>query len=127
MPLPQQPVVLIVDDDPSIQQVFERLLLLHAYTPLRAASVAEAMAATLLKKVDAVVLDLGLTCGDDGLDMLRWLRQQPGYVDVPVMVLTGRPLAPDDEDALRYYRADVRLKPQPFQEVVTFLRSSVAA
>ena len=127
MPPPPHPVVLVVDDDPSLQQLLERLLLLHAYTPLRAASVAEAMAATLLKKVDAIVLDLGLTCGDDGLDMLRWLRQQPGYVDVPVMVLTGRPLAPDDEDALRYYRADVRSKPQPIHELVSFLRTSVVA
>jgi DNA-binding response OmpR family regulator len=122
MPPVRKPLVLVVDDDPALQRLLERLLRLHGFTPLPATNLAEAIAVTQAKKIEAVVLDLGLRGGDSGIDVLRWLRQQAAYASTPVLVLTGLLLAPDDEETLRYYRAELLSKPQPMHRVIEHLK-----
>jgi CheY-like chemotaxis protein len=126
MPPVRKPLVLVVDDDPAIQHLLERLLSLHGCTPLHATNVAEAIGVTETKKIDAVILDLGLRGSDSGEDVLRWLRQHGGYANTPVLVLTGRGLSPDDTAVLRYHRAEVLSKPQPMNRVIDWLRSALA-
>jgi len=126
MPPVRKPLILVVDDDPSIQHLLERLLRLHAFTPLHATNIAEAIEVTQSKKVDAVVLDLGLRGGDSGIDVLRWLRQQAAYSSTPVLVLSGLLLGPEDEQTLRYYNAELLSKPQPMHRVIDYLKRTVA-
>ncbi len=45
-----------------------------------------------------VLLDLKLPCVN-GIDVLRWIRKQPEYVGLPVIVLTSSTLKTDIEEA----------------------------
>jgi two-component system KDP operon response regulator KdpE len=125
--LARKPLVLVVDDDPSIQHLLERLLRLHGFMPLHATNVAEAISVATSKRVEAVVLDLGLRGGDSGMDVLQALRQHSAYSSVPVLVLTGLLLTNEDEETLRQHHAEVLVKPQPMHRVIEYLKRTIAA
>jgi CheY-like chemotaxis protein len=80
------------------------LLLEHALSPLSASfrllsNAAEAReylatCAQVGSAPDAVLLDF-LQLDASGLDLLRWIRVQPAFQDLPVVVLSGREDASD--------------------------------
>ena len=77
--------VLVIDDDPSIQQMLADYLAQHnvrVAAALRQQEVARQFATT---EPDVVILDLRLGT-DDGLDVLRQIRSRS---DVPVIITTG--------------------------------------
>jgi two-component system OmpR family response regulator len=80
---------LLVDDDPQIRE------LLADYLPrfgLRLRSVADGRGlrqALAEGPVHALLLDLMLP-GEDGLSLCRWLRQQPDWHALPVLMLTAQ-------------------------------------
>jgi two-component system, OmpR family, response regulator len=77
--------VLVIDDDPAIQQVLADYLAQHnirVAAALRQQEVARQFATT---EPDVVILDLRLGT-DDGLDVLRQIRSRS---DVPVIIATG--------------------------------------
>jgi DNA-binding response OmpR family regulator len=121
----RRPLVLIVEDDATIQHLLERLLRLHAFTPLHATTFAEAISVTQAKKIDAMILDLELRGGDSGIDVLESLRQRTAYANTPVLVLTGGTLSPDDAETLRGHRTEVLFKPQPMHRVIDYLKRMV--
>jgi DNA-binding response OmpR family regulator len=116
----------VVDDDPAVQRLLERMLRRHGFTPLHAASMAEAINATESTAIDAVILDLGLKGAGSGEDVLRWLRHQTAYAHTPVLILTGRALSTEDVDGLHYYGAEVLMKPQPTQRIIEFLKAALS-
>lgn len=78
--------VLIVDDDPNIQELLRLYFVKDGFTvymTLRGDTVADAVAAN---KPDVIILDLMLP-GRDGFDVLRSLRKTS---DLPVIILTAR-------------------------------------
>ena len=79
----------MVDDDPSMRRLLDALLLLYGFTPLLAATAAEAMVTADEHQVGAFILDLNLFGDQSGLDVLAWLRRHPRYRLTPVFILTG--------------------------------------
>ncbi|HEY6360492.1 MAG TPA: response regulator [Vicinamibacterales bacterium] len=117
------PVVLIVDDDPSVRRALGGVLRGNGFTTAEAATVGAAIAATEQQSLAAVVLDLTLEHGESGLDFLSWLRQRPDHGSTPVLILTGRTtLEAGDQDLIQRYRAYVFYKPHPFSVLVEYLK-----
>lgn len=117
------PLVLVVDDEPSVQQFLDRLLQLHGFEVMAATTVAEAIVCAEKYHVDAVVLDLALKGQESGLDLLGWLRNVPEYSNTPILILTGRAALPEDEEVLiRRQHAYVFYKPQPSHVLVEYLK-----
>ena len=113
------PVVLIVDDDPSIRRALGGVLRGHGFSTAEATTVAAAMAVTEQQSLAAVVLDLTLEKGESGLDFLTWLRKHPDHDRTPVLILTGRTaLEAGDQDLIQRYRAYVFYKPHPITVLV---------
>jgi DNA-binding response OmpR family regulator len=82
----ERPHVLVVDDDPVMRRMIDAYLVEHNFRTSVAAD-RQAFAQIVGSKLpDLVVLDIHLGA-DDGLDLLRELRQDSV---VPVIVITGR-------------------------------------
>ncbi len=50
----------------------------------------EFMTALRVNKPTIILLDLMLSEGDDGVDILRWLKSSNDYKDIPVVIVSGR-------------------------------------
>lgn len=113
--------VLVVEDHPAVRSVIGRVLHEHAYEPVNASSVAEAMRHLTTTVVAAVILDVKLSGGESGLDLLEALRQQPGLASIPVVVMTGVPLSEEKQRAISDYGAYLLYKPEGLTALVGFL------
>jgi CheY-like chemotaxis protein len=115
-----QRVVLVVEDDPNVRQTLRRMLSLNGYSVRVAPTAAEAIDVARLEHLTAAVLDLGLEPdGMSGLHVLSWLRSQPQYADLPVIIFTGRVDLPQHVDEqIRRHRAHLAFKPQAYQALI---------
>lgn len=90
--------VLVVDDDPGTRELVSRSLRRVGFTTVEAANGEEALLRARVVSPAMVVLDL-LMPGMDGFEVLRNLRAEGN--DVPILVLTGKTLTPEEQRTLR--------------------------
>ena len=83
------PMVLVVEDEPSIQELIEIGLKRSGHLVRRAASAEEAEMAIAAELPDIVLLDWMLP-GDSGPALARRLRREARTREVPVIMLTAR-------------------------------------
>ncbi len=111
----EKPRVLIVEDDPITNEVIQ-FYLKHDY--IVDVSVTEQQALGLLKskKYFAVLLDINLGRGGNGLNVLKELRKIPGLENLPVIAETAFALNGDAEEFLgagcNYYLSKPFIKPE---------------
>ena len=116
-------VVLVVDDEPSMQTVLSRMLRLHGFDVHLANCSADAIALATIYRLDAAILDLGLKGQRSGLDVLAWFRSQSTYAALPVLIFTGQvDLCEEVQEAIKTHRAHVFHKPQPFSVLIDHLK-----
>jgi CheY-like chemotaxis protein/signal transduction histidine kinase len=90
--------VLIVDDDEATREVVSRHLRRAGYSTVEARDGEEALLRARVLTPGLVILDL-LMPGVDGFEVLRTIRSEG--MRMPVVVLTGKVLLPDEERILR--------------------------
>jgi DNA-binding response OmpR family regulator len=79
--------VLVVEDDESISKLLKIVLEQNGYRVNHVGTYASAFAAIQDSEPSLVLLDLGLPDGN-GLDLLKWIRDEAG-MSVPVVVLSA--------------------------------------
>jgi PAS domain S-box-containing protein len=83
----RQPVVLVVDDDPSARSVLQMTLEREGMRVMSAACGVEALA--MVRKERPAVMLLDILLGDmSGWDVLAILRADPAHADLPVILCT---------------------------------------
>jgi CheY-like chemotaxis protein len=80
--------VLLVDDNPLMQQVISRFLASQGYNVTVAECGEEALAAVRRETCGLFVIDMRLP-DQDGPDLLVALRQEPGLAACPAIALSG--------------------------------------
>jgi len=120
-----QPSVLIVDDDPELQDLVAESLTEHGYQTSKCSDGLRSLELIRSRPTDLVVLDLGLP-GLSGLDVLREIRR---IGDMPVIIVTGRTDTADRILGLELGADDYVTKPFSPREVTarvgTVLRRTV--
>jgi PAS domain S-box-containing protein len=86
---PTQPVVLVVEDDPTINLVLVELLEGEGYDVIAAANGRDALEHIAAGGIDLILLDLMLP-DLDGLEVCRVVRAAEGGVALPILILTAR-------------------------------------
>jgi len=112
--------ILVVDDDPRIRNLLSRYFEDEGYTVSCAADGTDMRTHMKQKDIDAVLLDLSLPGGQDGLDLAREIRSQS---DIPIMMLTGRDDVVDRIVGLEIGADDYLAKPFHLREVHARLKS----
>jgi len=72
--------------------------------------------------VDAVVLDVRIPdpmgWGRSGLEVLAFIRLHAAFAALPVLILTGHPLDPEEQDLVRRHRAHLFMKPDGYRTLL---------
>lgn len=117
--------VLVVDDEPAVRVCLTRLLVRAGWTVKTAGNCAEALAVLRSAATDAVILDVRMPDGGDGvvsgLDLLASLRKTAEFEQLPVVVLTGYFLSTDEDAAVRQNGASVLYKPADLRTIAARL------
>ncbi|HEX8552342.1 MAG TPA: HAMP domain-containing protein [Abditibacteriaceae bacterium] len=101
--------LLIVEDDDVQRQSLNELLAGMDVNVTGVASGEEALAKLKEAPFDCVVLDLGLP-DMAGFDVLKKIKRQAKYRDLPVVIYTGRDLSKQEEAQLKKYAATIITK-----------------
>jgi DNA-binding response OmpR family regulator len=115
------PTVLLVDDELKVRETGRRYLTLAGYTCLEADTIQRAVMLVKNTPVDAAILDVRLPGHVTGLDLLAAFRQQSALADIPVLIMTGGLLTPEEELSIAKQRAFLFYKPEGFGAIVKFL------
>ncbi len=85
--VPVEGVVLVVDDDPAFREAMQAQLEGEGFQVLNAATAGEGRELARRRRPDAIVLDV-LLPDQDGLDLLRELKQAPETAGIPVLIVS---------------------------------------
>jgi two-component system KDP operon response regulator KdpE len=113
------PVILVVDDDAPILLLMQSLLRGFGFEPVAVNSGAKALDEARKRTPDLILLDRHMP-GMSGEDVLRELRGNDALASVPVLILSGEPIEPDELRALGATGAV--LKPFDVAELVETIR-----
>jgi len=127
MPVDSPGVVLIVDDDAAVRELLGRMLNSRGLASLPAETLSQAITLAEREPIAAVILDLGLSGAQSGLDVLRWFRSRGDHLQLPILILTGeRMLSEEQEAAIAHHRAELFFKPQNLQALISRLQTLLA-
>ena len=107
--------ILVVDDDPNMHGFLRVFLETRGHTVRTASSAADAIRQLRFCPVDAVVLDVKMPDGS-GLDVLTFVRSKSKLRQLPILILTGAALTPEDELIVTSRRAYVFYKQENYLE-----------
>lgn len=108
-PSSQPPLVLIVEDEPSIATMIEALLRDEGYRTMRAETGQAAEEMTRRYHPDLVLLDLYLP-DKNGVDVFRELKADPETAEIPIVVQSAYTQIFAPEEVLRL----IEVVPKPF-------------
>ena len=110
--------VLIVDDDENLIQILALKLVQKGIRVSNARDGKTALSQIQKNVPDLIVLDIMMP-GLTGHEVLRRLKQDPAYINVPVVMLTGRAQQQDVVGALHSGALDYIVKPFDPDQLVT--------
>lgn len=119
------PQVLIVEDEPSIARVFARILKSHGLDPVTAGDGSIALGLLAAQRWDAVVIDVHLPGGVNGLDVLRSASARDASLPGRSVVTSGD-LDPETRDSIAALGCFTCLeKPFPAARLVEVVRAVI--
>jgi CheY-like chemotaxis protein len=80
--------ILIVDDEPILRQLFQKVLEHEGHTVMTAANGRDALAVLRERVPDLIMLDL-LMPTMDGTTFLRLMRRHADWADIPVVIMSA--------------------------------------
>lgn len=127
-PLALAPIVIVDDDDASRILIEASLSALRLANPVVMACDGDDAVLQLqpcLRNealVPALVMLDGQMPGRSGLEVLRWIREQPALLDVPVIMLTAMSDVDSIQDAYGSGAASYLVKPVAFEALADVIR-----
>jgi len=88
--------VLVVEDDPLSRELLADWLEAQGYACYAAATLGAAREIVISRKPDLVLLDVNLG-PEDGLELAHWLRAEPSFAGIPVIVVTAHAMVAEKE------------------------------
>ncbi len=106
----KKPFVLVVEDDINSQMLM-KYYIQDSYEIDFAASVTEAIEKLKNQHANIVLLDLSLEGGEDGLDLVRYMRKEDKWNEISVIATTAHAFTADRDNCLEAGCNDYISKP----------------
>ena len=100
-------LALVIDDDPAVRDLAERILAREGYSLLLAENAEQGLQMACDARPDVIILDV-LLPGRDGFEALRRLKEDPALRHIPVVMLT---MLDDKRKGLELGAVDYLIKP----------------
>ena len=120
------PLALVVDDEDSIRELIEVTLQMEGYRTLGAPDGQTALTLARVHRPDVVTLDIMMP-GMDGWQVAAHLGRDPMTRDVPIVVVSGKPMAELDAAPDRSLASAVLTKPFDFATFVEVVAEVMVA
>jgi DNA-binding response OmpR family regulator len=119
-----RPIILVVDDDAPILLLMRSLLREFGFEPVAAGSGEQAIEEAQKRTPDLILLDRNMP-GMTGDEVVRELRSRDRLSTVPILILSGEPIAPDE--IARMGATGAVMKPFDVPTLVETIRGHVSA
>jgi CheY-like chemotaxis protein len=86
--------IVIVEDEPAAADLFEEILRFNEYDVIKTHSGAAALSVIQAEMPDAVLLDIMMP-DISGIEVLRFMRREPGLRQIPVVIVSAKALPSD--------------------------------
>jgi DNA-binding response OmpR family regulator len=118
------PKILIVDDDPDLQQALRLRLRANHYDTVNASDGYSAIAQAYKERPDLIILDLGLPAGD-GFVVLDRLQRDDKLSTIPVIVLTASDPESTEQKVFDAGASSFLQKPADNAELMEVIRATL--
>ncbi len=108
--------VVVVEDEQDAAEMFAEMMRVSGYRVLTALGSQRAMTLIAEHKPNVVVLDIMMP-DLSGLDVLRFIRSDPGLAHIPVVVVSARGMPADIQACLDAGATSYLVKPVGFLEL----------
>jgi CheY-like chemotaxis protein len=119
-----EPLVLIVDDHADGREMCATLLAISGFRTAEATNGIEALSEARTLAPDCILMDLSLP-GIDGWEATRQLKADARTRDIPVIAVSGQPIAGSDDRAASAGFAAVVTKPCTPESVLGAIRAAL--
>jgi DNA-binding response OmpR family regulator len=107
------PIILVVDDDPNIQELISVNLRVKGYSIVLASDGKEAMEKIKTGAPDLIILDIMMP-EIDGWELCKWIRDDPRLRSVKILMLTAKGTDRDKLIGREIFKADEYMT-KPFE------------
>jgi DNA-binding response OmpR family regulator len=115
------PVILVIDDDDVNRQVVNIVLKREGFKPVLAEDGKTGIALARTESPDLILLDIFMP-DEDGFEILKNLKQEPGVKAIPVVIFTILEKEESRKKALDLGASDYITKPFDMKEIVVHIR-----
>lgn len=86
--------VLIVEDEPDAAELFAEMMRVNGFRVVKTFSSTPAIDLLASERPDLIILDLMMP-DVSGLEVLRFMRREPNYKNIPVIVVSAKSMPAD--------------------------------
>jgi len=94
MSMTEPKTVLIVEDEPDAAELFAEMMRVNGFRVVKTFSSTPAINMLATEHPDVVILDLMMP-DISGLEVLRFMRREPNYKEIPVIVVSAKSMPAD--------------------------------
>ncbi|MBN2147472.1 MAG: response regulator [Anaerolineales bacterium] len=124
MIIPSSKTILIVEDEPDTAEMFSEMIRLKGYRVVKSYGGTAAMALLAQERPDALILDLMMP-DISGLDVLRFVRQEPRLESLPVIIVSAKSLPSDIKIGLEAGASVYLTKPVTFNDLIKAIEKTL--
>ncbi len=114
--------ILVLDDERNIRKILCAMLKAESYEPLAVSNLAEAKQTLLKENIQVILSDLKLE-NEEGLTLLKWLREQS--FSIPVIFLTAHGSIDSAVDSMKQGAFDYLSKPFERAELLKVIEKAL--
>ena len=119
-----QSKIVIVEDEPDTAEMFAEMMRMSGYQIYKAYNGTSAVALISKEKPAAVVLDLMMP-DLSGLEVLRFIREDPEISDIPVIVVSAKSLPSDIKNGLEAGASVYLTKPVGYLDLKAAVENAI--
>jgi len=125
MPSPKPKTILIVEDEPDTAEMFAQMLRLSGYRVIKTFGGIPGIKQLLHEKPDVLLLDIMMN-DISGLEVLRFLRREPQFEDLPVIVISAKGTTVDIITGMEAGATVYMTKPVAFLELKKTVEDTIS-